>query len=111
MTERHLNINEHFIIPEGYIDTFCDQIMDKLPEQPFQPMNIKQRRRVQLTTQGIAAAATLFIISIGTILFFNGYNSDETSEAAVNSQETYSVEDAADYAMMDRTKIYEMITE
>lgn len=111
MTERHLNINEHFTIPEGYIDTFCDQIMDKLPEQPFQPMNIKQRRRIQLAHHSIAAAAALFIISVGTILFFTGSDSDKPSEAKADKQESYSVEDAADYAMIDRTKIYEMITE
>ena len=108
MTIRRLDIDEHFIIPEGYIDSFCEEIMGKLPEQPYQPRNIKQRKRKHPYYAAAAAIATL-IITIGTVSFFN--NNASNSEEETAATESYSVEDAADYAMIDRMKMYEMITE
>lgn len=117
MTIDKININEHFVIPEGYFDNFTETMMSKLPEQDFQPMNISRRRRF-LPQLGAAAAVTMLIIS--TAVYFSNQPSDDTQISQQSKSEildiqrvngAYTVEDAADCAMIDRVTMYEMITE
>lgn len=114
--KRKLDIQEHFIVPEGYFDNITEQIMDKLPEQDFQPMKI-QRRKAYLPKVSAAAAAVMLLLIATTSIFLKQQSATDSNSQVSDIAEIdpvngrYTVEDAADCAMIDKLTIYEMITE
>lgn len=114
MTKQRLDIQEHFVVPEGYFENFKMQMVDMLPEQDYQPMQIKSKKRLKYFSA--AAAIVLALISIVSVV------SKQTFESASDAQAhnildinptngVYTVEDAADCAMISKITMYEMITE
>ena len=113
---QHLNIQEHFNVPEGYFEQLTQQITDKLPEQPFQPMNIKKPTRHYLWYAVAAVVAALVVAIPAASYLLSNDNTPTTAATAVQTEpahnnEAYSIDDAAEYAMIDHQDIYEMITE
>lgn len=112
---KEFDIKEHFTVPEGYFEQFTTQMMDKLPQQDFQPMRVPRRK--PLLPQIAAAAAVVLLLGFSAYTFVFDKQTDEVNVASVADAETmssddlYSIDEAADYAMIDRQDLYEMITE
>lgn len=114
MTKQRLDIQEHFVVPEGYFENFKMQMMDMLPEQDYQPMQIKSKSRLRYYSA--AAAIVLVLISITSILSKQDFESAPDTQAhnmldIDPTNGVYTVEDAADCAMINKITMYEMITE
>lgn len=103
---------EHFQVPEGYFEKFNREIMDKLPEQDFQPM--KLRRKVALWPR-IASAAAVAIAFVAMMFVYSPFSKESqtaTAEADMHdSNSEFVVDEAAEMAMIDHQGIYEMISE
>ena len=93
-----------FRVPEGYFDSFADQVMAQLPERE------QKAKRMTLRPWMYVAACMIAVVFSVTIYF--SHVTDETMEisqmAAVS--ETY-MDEAADYAMIDNTEIYACIVD
>jgi len=104
--------SEHFNVPDGYFEKFATELMDKLPEQEFQPMKVG--RKVALWPRAIAAVA-VGIVAFSSVIYLTKFENQNVAETVpVNTQqqtEMFSVDDVADYAMIDHQDIYEMIVE
>lgn len=88
-----------FRVPEGYFDSFADQVMAQLPERE------QKAKRMMLRPWMYAAAC--MIVAVFSVTIYFSHVSDETMESpqmAVVS-EAY-MDEAADYAMIDNTEIY-----
>lgn len=114
MTTKKIDIQEHFKVPEGYFENFTQQMMERLPEQEFQPMQMKPKRIMPF--YGVAAAIILAFISIVSIISKQTFDStsDPQAQSMLDINPTngaYTVEDAADCAMINKFTMYEMITE
>ena len=105
----------HFTVPNGYFDSFADQLMEQLPET--EPRVIVMRtpswwNRIQW---GKVAAAVSAVVLLGAgSMFFVGQQSHSHEQMAskfdTNSQpsnaEYGTFEQMADYAMVDNQDIY-----
>lgn len=114
--KHNLDIHEHFTVPEGYFENITEQIMSKLPEQEHQPMHIKRHWLSLPKVSAAAAAVMLLIVGTTSVLMKQNVSSDAGTPSAdiaeindINGR--YTVEDAADCAMIDKLTMYEMITE
>lgn len=106
---------EHFAVPDGYFENFTEQMMAKLPEQPFQSMAVRRR---SLLPQFAAAAAVAVVMISGAALYFskNAASSYDDNSAAVSTDmlddnQGYSMEEAAHYAMMDNQAVHYMVVD
>lgn len=105
------NIIEHYRVPDGYFEQFARDMMDKLPEQPFQPMNVVTTK-VSPRWYAVAASVAAIVVAVfaATSLFI--YNQDEEQLAKKNTVvEEYSVDETADYVLIDHQDLYELITQ
>ena len=99
-------MQEHFTVPEGYFGQFAANMVDKLPEQPFQEMHLhSNRKRTFRAAAAIAACAVAMVIGIGP--YFSAANN--VDDAMMSSVETMvnaeSFDDASEYAVIDRHDI------
>ena len=96
-----------FVVPEGYFDTFADQMMASLPER--QP----RAKRVWLRPLRYAAAVVC-VFALGAVSWLT--MSPEThqpiqAEAVQESSSDAAFEAAADYAMLDNYDIYACLSD
>lgn len=118
---KHLNIQEHFQVPEGYFDNFTSHMMSILPEQEFQPMKVvlqpvqTVRRISPMVARITSAAAVAVLLLVSTYTLFNNKEARNTEIAAFSSaelaDEAMTINDATDFAMLDREDVFEMLTE
>ena len=111
---RRNNIHEPFKVPEGYFDNLTADIMSRLPDQPFQPVNAKREPHRRWITAA-AAAVVVTVMSAVTFAAFSLPENDSAAQgiaAAEPSASTEStVEDVMDYAMIDHQDLYAILTE
>lgn len=107
-----INTQEHFKVPEGYFENFVEQMINNLPEQDFQPMNIAKRQNPWLIRAAASVASFLLVgLSAYTVMNDNNIKTVDTANVEqIQQVQQYSI-DAADYAMLDRQDIFGMITE
>lgn len=108
MSHESFDIHEHFTVPEGYFDTLPERVMERLPQRGFQPLRLHRSR--PLLWRAAAAVAVLAVTGAG----WYGYASRDTADVAsapAQKVEQYTVDDVADYAMLDRQDVYELISE
>lgn len=89
-----------FRVPEGYFDSFADQVMAQLPER-------KQKAKRVMLRLWMSVAACLLVVICSVAVYFSKISSNdgvEISQMAVVS-DSY-MDEAADYAMIDNTDIY-----
>lgn len=106
----------HFTVPDGYFDSFANQLMEQLPEtnehQVIEMHAPSLWRRLPL--RKIAAAASIAIVLGGSSLYIaHQQSSDKEAIAKDVSQHTSSstteygsFDEMADYTMMDNQDIY-----
>ena len=106
--EEQVGRRNPFTVPEGYFDTFADQLMASLPE--------RQSRAKQVWLRPLRyAAAIVCVCAMGAMGWFALSSSPDVSqpvrtEAAQMSNDA-AFDAAADYAMIDNYDIYACLSE
>ena len=97
-----------FTVPEGYFDTFADQLMASLPER--QP-----RTKYVWLTPLRYAAAVVCVLAMGAMCWFALSSSPDVHQSikaeAVQLSGDAAFDEAADYAMIDNYDIYACLSE
>lgn len=98
--EERVSRQNPFRVPEGYFESFADQVMAQLPEH-------EQKVRRMIPRPWMYAAASLIVAVSCVTIYFSKISSNEPQEAPqmVAVSESY-MDEAADYAMIDNTDIY-----
>lgn len=100
---------EPFRAPEGYLDSFTADIMKRIPSEA-QPITMSQRRGRAVWYS--AACITLLLgLSAMAYLYMPDDKDMNIATQSAEGQQTYNVDDVADYAMLDHQDIYEIISE
>ncbi len=112
-----------FQVPEGYFDSFTEQLMNRLPESaaaPATPVRKPLLRRIGFHSL-CAAASVCALAVLGTTLYLqsadtNGQTTSSSIELTADNadfvyfSEEY-IDDALDYAMVDNQEIAYYLTE
>ena len=95
-----------FVVPEGYFDTFADQMMASLPER--QP----QAKRLWLRPLRYAAAVVC-ILALGALAWFtlSPVSQQPLQAKAVKVSTDVAFDEAADYVMLDNSDIYACLSD
>ena len=106
-----------FKVPNGYFDSFAENLMDKLPEQqPVMTPHIsmwRKWRKLRLTV-AVAASVCAVMFSVMTIMHntkptHSPLASNHTTKTVTN--DSYNTLDvAADYTMLDNDDIYVLVS-
>ena len=97
-----------FITPEGYFDTLTERVMSNIPHNDSSVYVSRQRRIRKIVCSAAAVAVgMLSCLWYGYALFA----ADEDVVAEKQYEESYSVDEFADYAMLDHQEIYDMLME
>lgn len=100
---------EPFRAPEGYLDSLTADIMKRIPAEA-QPITMSQRRGRAVWYS--AACITLLLgLSAMAYLYMPDGKGMNVATQSTEGQQTYNVDDVADYAMLDHQDIYEIISE
>lgn len=106
----------HFTVPDGYFDTFADQLMQQLPEHEVPLVRLSLWHRLPL--RRIAAAAAVVACMAMGALYVAQRPSDaaheqvaktESHEAAdetIGTTEYGTIDEMLDYTMTDNQEIY-----
>lgn len=100
---------EPFRAPEGYLDSFTADIMKRIPAEA-QPITIRQRRGRAIWYSAACITLLLGLSAMAYLYMPDGKDMNIATQSADN-QQTYNVDDVADYAMLDHQDIYEIISE
>lgn len=113
----HFGTENPFRVPEDYFEDFAARLMSQLPEQPAssgaQVVPMPSRRWWQ-NPRRIAVAACLAVVLAGTGIgiAFHSNGSAPMPTAKVQSQNSdSSLEEMADYAMMDAGDFYAYVSD
>ncbi len=101
--EERLSRKNPFQVPEGYFDSFTEQVMSQIPVQ-------QQRARHMMLRPWMYAAACLVVVVFSVALYFSKIAPDTPEMPQVAVTESY-IDEAADYAMIDNTDIYACLAE
>lgn len=108
MPKQPFDIQEPFRVPEHYFEGIADRVMARLPERQYQPVAIVRRRPP--LWRAAAAVAVVAVMAAG----WYGYATAPAPAVAGNEsqqEQQYSVDDIANYAMLDHQDVYELISE
>lgn len=99
-----------FRVPDGYFDSFTENLMEKLPAQS---VPLKVQRRPVVRAWMYAAASLVAVVFTFSAYFLFSQDSQATSTTAQTVApvvaDTY-VDEAVDYAMVDNHDIYACLT-
>lgn len=94
------------MVPEGYFDTFADQLMASLPER--QP----RAKQVWLRPLRYAAAVVcVFVLGAVSWLTLSPETHQPIQASAVQISSDVAFDEAADYAMLDNYDIYACLSD
>lgn len=109
------NAHSPFKVPEGYFDTLCDRIMERLPEQEKPRRTFLMRlMTLRALRHAIATAAACLVAAViiqTSVHYYRSLQKNETISAAITEeiikeyQDEEYVEQALDYAMIDNHEI------
>ncbi len=100
---------EPFRAPEGYLDSFTADIMKRIPAEA-QPITMSQRRGRAVWYSAACITLLLGLSAMAYLYMPDGKDMNIATQHTEN-QQTYNVDDVADYAMLDHQDIYEIISE
>ena len=101
--EERLAKRNPFLVPEGYFNSFAEQVMEQLPER-------RQKARRVLLRPWMYAAACLLVAVFSVAVYFSRINTDTPEMPQMAVSESY-IDEAADYAMIDNAEIYACLAE
>lgn len=105
----------HFSVPEGYFESFTDQMMDLLPESEARVIEMRPATWWnRLPIKKVAAAVgVVLVIGAGSLWVGNHTHSDKENTVSSSSlhhsstgSEYGTFDQMADYTMMDNQTIY-----
>ncbi len=99
-----------FRVPEGYFDHFASQFISQLPEREARQIKLRPSRWQQWRPWA-AAAAFIGVVAVGATLWL-GHSEQQPIDtfADTSAQKVeYTLDQAADYAMLDNQEIYAMM--
>lgn len=106
-----------FKVPNGYFDSFAENLMDKLPEQqPVMTPHISMWRKWRKLRLTVAVAASVCAVMFSVMTFMHDTKpthsplaSNHTTKTVTN--DSYNTLDvAADYTMLDNDDIYVLVS-
>lgn len=106
-----------FKVPNGYFDSFAENLMDKLPEQqPAMTPHISMWRKWRKLRLTVAVAASVCAVMFSVMTFMHNTKpthsplaSNHTTKTVTN--DSYNTLDvAADYTMLDNDDIYVLVS-
>lgn len=106
----HFGRNDHFVVPDGFFEQFAHNVMTQVPEQ------MPRRSMVGYVWLRYAAAASLLLLCGIAGLWFDGGHHEAAPIVNYGVAATHgntvvsgSVEEVADYAMIDNEDMYSYI--
>ena len=100
-----------FRVPDNYFSDFTAKMMEQLPETTARTVTM-QTSRWQRWRPFVAAASVCAIIFGSGLFYFNHQTETDASYTAANSTAVESTLDqAADYAMIDNNDIYSYLAD
>lgn len=106
-----------FKVPNGYFNSFAENLMDKLPEQqPVMTPHISMWRKWRKLRLTVAVAASVCAVMFSVMTFMHNTKpthsplaSNHTTKTVTN--DSYNTLDvAADYTMLDNDDIYVLVS-
>ena len=117
--EEHFGKSQPFSVPEHYFEDFSSRLMARLPEHkaataiPVQPKMSARRRWLPM----VAAAAVVGLLVIGAAVQFSKEDAPQSvartapvETAPTESAYGVSLDELADYAMLDNEDIYAYVS-
>ena len=106
--EEQVGRRNPFTVPEGYFDTFADQLMASLPE--------RQPRTKYVWLRPLRyAAAVVCVLAIGAMSWFALSSSPDVQQPiqaeTIQVPSDAAFEEAADYALIDNSDIYSLLAD
>jgi len=101
--EQRVGKRNPFCVPEGFFDSFAEQMVQSLPER--QPRS----KSFWLRPSSYAIAASVCGLLIGAAVYLHQVDSSQQTHVqvvAVQDQGDSSFDEAADYVMLDNQDIY-----
>lgn len=106
-----------FKVPNGYFDSFAENLMDKLPEQqPVMTPHISMWRKWRKLRLTVAVAASVCAVMFSVMTFMHNTKpthsplaSNHTTKTVTNDSYT-TLDVAADYTMLDNDDIYVLVS-
>ena len=106
--EEQVGRRNPFTVPEGYFETFTDQLMTSLPERQQHAKNVWLRPMRY-------AAAVVCVLAMGAMAWFALSSSPDVHQSiqaeAVQMSSDAEFEAATDYVMLDNYDIYACLSE
>lgn len=109
-------VENHFTVPDGYFDTFADQLMQQLPEREVPLVRLSPWRRLPLRRIA-AAAAVVACMAMGALYVTQRPSgtaheqvakteNHEAADETVGTTEYGTIDEMLDYTMTDNQEIY-----
>lgn len=108
--EERVGRRNPYQVPEGYFEAFTSQLMQQLPERPAKARQVRMRRPLYIAAACIAA----LFISGAAWLFMSQSEAQPQAPAQLAVQQEVveeSIDEAADYMMLDNHDIYALLSE
>jgi hypothetical protein len=101
-----------FKVPDGYFDSFVNDLMDKLPEDHARVIEMRPNKLRLYRPFAVAAASIcVAIFSIGMYLHSSESAENKQMVEAHNTQSYSAIDEAVDYTMMDNLDMYAYVSE
>ena len=103
--EERVGRRNPYKVPEGYFDAFTSQLMQQLPERPVKARQVRMRRPLYLAAACLAALLWMF---------FSQPEAQSKAPVQIAAQQESveeSIDEAADYMMLDNHEIYALLSE
>lgn len=100
-----------FKVPEGYFESFEQSLMENLPQREAKVVEMPRSRLSRLRPWSYAAAVAAAVVVMGAAYLGLADHNDAALSAASPAKPAngYTVEQVADYAMVDNTEIYALL--
>jgi hypothetical protein len=106
-----------FRVPEGYFDSFADNLMKELPEREANEAKVvPMRRRLswrKFATVAVAACLGVVLLNVGTTYFNHEQQAQQPLAASMQSAaaSNEAFDQMADYAMIDVSDMYAYVSD
>lgn len=103
-----------FRVPEGYFDSFADNLMKELPEREAKVVTMRHRLSWRkFATVAVAACLGVLLLNVGTTYFSHEQQAQQPLAANAQSAATGNedFDQMADYAMIDVSDMYAYVSD
>lgn len=105
---------QSFNVPKNYFDDFASQLMTKLPEKETNVIRLHTSHRKQLKWVALVAASVIFAVFFINIKSQDrpySHSENQKNMAKVDNNNYSTLDEAADYSMIDNEDIYAYVSD